>query len=438
MNSSSSVSIRRPRRASPKSRGWCAISRQRRARTPAAQRTRLLPRIPRRPHCSPEACAVSSRVVALPSVRPRDSRSTTSWSASLAAAWKQRTPRSTARWARCARGSWSARGRRRGAVRGILEAHLELIEDPELLGATRSRFAPARVRASPGVPASPAASRDCMPPATRVSSNVSRISPTSNDRCCANSPAGRDQRPRSRAAASWWRGSHARHSSSISTPARLAGIALGGGGPTSHVAILAATLGIPMLVSGGAGCCDIEDGAALILDADAGILHSRPAAAELAAARARLEQRRRAPGARARRCAQPLPPRRAANASKSSPTSPAPVADTRHAVAQGAEGCGLLRTEFLFLDRVTAPDEAEQLRSYQQVADLLAGRPLVIRTLDVGGDKPIAYLPHAARREPGARPARHPHQPVASRSAGRPVARAAGSQAAGSAASCCR
>lgn len=68
-------------------------------------------------------------------------------------------------------------------------------------------------------------------------------------------------------------------------------------------------------------------------------------------------------------------------------------ADTRRALEQGAEGCGLLRTEFLFLERTTAPDEAEQLASYQQVADEFGGRPLVIRTLDIGGDKPIAYLP---------------------------------------------
>ena len=59
-----------------------------------------------------------------------------------------------------------------------------------------------------------------------------------------------------------------------------------------------------------------------------------------------------------------------------------------------------MRTEFLFLDRATAPDESEQLRCYQQVADLLGSRPLVIRTLDVGGDKPIAYLPLPPEENP--------------------------------------
>jgi phosphocarrier protein FPr/phosphocarrier protein len=67
--------------------------------------------------------------------------------------------------------------------------------------------------------------------------------------------------------------------------------------------------------------------------------------------------------------------------------------DARLAVVEGAEGCGLLRTEFLFHERTTAPDEAEQRSCYQEVAQILGSRPLVIRTLGIGGDKPIAYLP---------------------------------------------
>src|SRR5204862_2220703 len=63
------------------------------------------------------------------------------------------------------------------------------------------------------------------------------------------------------------------------------------------------------------------------------------------------------------------------------------------AVAQGAEGCGLLRTEFLYLDRREAPGEDEQAAEYQAIAAALEGRPLSIRTMDVGGDKPIPYLP---------------------------------------------
>jgi phosphocarrier protein FPr/phosphocarrier protein len=68
-------------------------------------------------------------------------------------------------------------------------------------------------------------------------------------------------------------------------------------------------------------------------------------------------------------------------------------AEAHAAVRNGAEGSGLLRTEFLFLERTAPPDEAEQLDQYQQIATALEGRPLTIRTLDIGGDKPIPYLP---------------------------------------------
>ena len=74
--------------------------------------------------------------------------------------------------------------------------------------------------------------------------------------------------------------------------------------------------------------------------------------------------------------------------------------DERTAVAEGAEGCGLLRTEFLFLDRATAPGEDEQLAAYQAIADALGGRPLIVRTLDIGADKPAPYIAVAAEENP--------------------------------------
>jgi multiphosphoryl transfer protein len=74
--------------------------------------------------------------------------------------------------------------------------------------------------------------------------------------------------------------------------------------------------------------------------------------------------------------------------------------DALAAVANGAEGSGLLRTEFLFLDRDTPPDEDEQARQYQAVASALDGRPLIVRTLDVGGDKAAPYLPIPTEENP--------------------------------------
>ncbi len=181
-------------------------------------------------------------------------------------------------------------------------------------------------------------------------------------------------------------------------PGRLAGICTGGGGPTSHVAILAAAMGVPAVVAMGPGLAAIPEGATLILDADSGALQVSPNAAALAAAQSRLAARaarREAALAAAR------DPAKLANGT------PVPVlanlgslSEAEAAAAGGAEGSGLLRTEFLFLDRETAPDEDEQARHYQAIADALGGRPLVIRLLDIGGDKPVAYLPEATEENP--------------------------------------
>jgi len=173
---------------------------------------------------------------------------------------------------------------------------------------------------------------------------------------------------------------------------RLAGIALASGGSTSHVAILAGTLGIPMLVAAGPRLMNTAAGAAIILDAEEGLLNPEPDAQQLSAVRARLEQRReqraRDVAAAQTDCHLASGERIEVFANLSGST-----ADATLAVAEGAEGCGLLRTEFLFLERTTAPDEEEQRRCYQHVAQILGSRPLVIRTLDIGGDKPIPYLP---------------------------------------------
>ena len=179
----------------------------------------------------------------------------------------------------------------------------------------------------------------------------------------------------------------------------LGGIALAAGGPTSHVAILAAVMGIPMLVAVGPALLSIDASATVILDADAGTLSPVRGVHELAAAQAELARRS---AARARELAAAQRPCHMASGERIEVFAnlAGSIADAQFALAQGAEGCGLLRTEFLFLDRATAPDEREQLACYEQVAAALGGKPLVIRTLDAGGDKPIPYLPLPAEENP--------------------------------------
>jgi phosphocarrier protein FPr/phosphocarrier protein len=179
---------------------------------------------------------------------------------------------------------------------------------------------------------------------------------------------------------------------------RLAAICLGGGGTTSHVAILAASMDIPMLVGMGAGIHDIADGATVIVDADHGRLEWTPTAAAIEQARSVVESRLMR---RAETQAQAQTECRAQDGTRIEVfANLGSVLDAAAAVANGAEGCGLLRTEFLFIDRETAPDEAEQLAAYQGIAAVLGSRPLILRLMDVGGDKPLHYLPLPAEENP--------------------------------------
>jgi phosphocarrier protein FPr/phosphocarrier protein len=179
---------------------------------------------------------------------------------------------------------------------------------------------------------------------------------------------------------------------------RLAGVALAGGGATSHVAVLAASAGIPMLVALGAAAHAVPEGTTVILDGDAARLDVDPEPAALAQAEARLAAWRDA-RARAR-----------SNAGADARTRDGirievfanlgSTEEAARAVAEGAEGCGLLRTEFLFLDRETAPCEDEQAGIYGRIAAVLGDRPLIVRTFDIGGDKPVPYLPMPAEENP--------------------------------------
>jgi multiphosphoryl transfer protein len=180
--------------------------------------------------------------------------------------------------------------------------------------------------------------------------------------------------------------------------ARIAGIGTARGGATSHVAILAAAMDKPMLVGLGAAILGIEPGTRLWLDAEGGSLQVEPPRARIAAAERDLAER--AAREAADRASARMPAVTADGVQIAVLANIGSAAEASEAVSRGAEGCGLLRTEFLFLDRRSAPDVATQAREYQKVVDGFAGRPVVIRTLDAGADKPIAYLPQAREDNP--------------------------------------
>ncbi len=181
-------------------------------------------------------------------------------------------------------------------------------------------------------------------------------------------------------------------------PALVRGIATAHGSATAHAAILARALGLPAAVGLGNGLLQIEDGTPLLLDGDAGTLQVDPPEAVLREAedrRARDAQRRAAARERAH---EPGATRDGARVEVFANLGKA--AEAAKAVELGAEGVGLLRTEFLFLDRPELPDEDEQAQTLRDIATALDGRPLVVRTLDAGADKPLPALPMPPEANP--------------------------------------
>jgi len=178
--------------------------------------------------------------------------------------------------------------------------------------------------------------------------------------------------------------------------ANAKGVALAGGGVTAHAAIVARSLGLPMVVGIGEGVLDVHDGEEVVLDGDEGVLFRQPEHVRVAAARAEAERRRTArQNAIASRLelAQTTDGHRIrvlANA--------ASVAEVAEALDQGAEGIGLLRTELLFLDSKAWPDQRQQASFLGLILAPLTGRVATVRLLDFGGDKTPPFLRGATAR----------------------------------------
>ncbi len=162
------------------------------------------------------------------------------------------------------------------------------------------------------------------------------------------------------------------------------------GGPTAHAAIIARALGLPAVVGAGAGVLALDGETMVILDGRAGTLAVAPDEATLAAARSRQERRRAERETAVAAAAEPAVTQDGHRVEVVANVGG--VEDAREAAAAGAEGVGLLRTEFLFLDRKTPPTEDEQAQVYRDIVNALDGHPIIVRTLDIGGDKPLPYI----------------------------------------------
>jgi len=162
------------------------------------------------------------------------------------------------------------------------------------------------------------------------------------------------------------------------------------GGKTSHSAILARALEIPAVLSIPDIMQTVKDGQEAALDGDLGVVILDPSEEEKAEYHAKREQY--------------LKEKEALRALVGKPTITADgkqvelvcnigkPQDSDMVLERDGEGVGLFRTEFLFMDRTNTPSEEEQFQAYKQVAETMQGKPVIIRTLDVGGDKEIPYL----------------------------------------------
>ncbi|MEN8240501.1 MAG: phosphoenolpyruvate--protein phosphotransferase [Chloroflexota bacterium] len=162
------------------------------------------------------------------------------------------------------------------------------------------------------------------------------------------------------------------------------------GGPTSHSAILARSLNLPALVSMECKLSAIQDGERAILDGTEGVLHLNPDKNTLEKAGERQHELEKTLARQLKSASVPAVTKDdlyvevVANIGSHE--------DSIQANQFGADGVGLLRTEFLYLDRKTMPSEEEQIEAYQAIDKEMAGKPMVVRTLDIGGDKMVPYL----------------------------------------------
>ena len=181
-------------------------------------------------------------------------------------------------------------------------------------------------------------------------------------------------------------------------PSNVLGICTVKGGATSHTGILARSLGIPAVMGVGAELLHVENGTLIGLDGETGQVWVKPDGAQLRELQLKRDnqlaglQRLRAAAQQPAITSDGYPIKVMANICG--------VSDARIVLDNSAQGVGLLRSEFLYLDRVSVPTEEEQIEVYEAIASIVSPHPLIIRALDIGGDKPLPYLKQPPEANP--------------------------------------
>ena len=178
----------------------------------------------------------------------------------------------------------------------------------------------------------------------------------------------------------------------------IVGFATQVGGRTSHAAIIARSRGIPAVVGCGSALTDIKDGDLLILDGQSGAIIINPD--QDALEQYRIKQEHWLKQSNLLRSLKDTPATTIDEVNIKLLANIGDANDMEQGIAFGAEGSGLLRTELLFMGRDTLPGEDEQFEFYKAVALKAKGKPVIVRTLDIGGDKQLPYFNFPAEQNP--------------------------------------
>lgn len=173
-------------------------------------------------------------------------------------------------------------------------------------------------------------------------------------------------------------------------PENIAGVLTEVGGRTSHSAILARAMEIPAVLSIEGICSQVKNGDMVVLDGTKGEAIVNPDEATVSEYEKKLEEYRKEKELLKKYTGKPTVSKDGTKAELV--CNIGKPEDAKKAAECDGEGIGLFRTEFLFMDRDSLPTEEEQFEAYKSVAETMAGKPVIIRTLDIGGDKEIHYL----------------------------------------------
>lgn len=171
---------------------------------------------------------------------------------------------------------------------------------------------------------------------------------------------------------------------------KIQGMVTAKGGTTSHVSILARALGIPFIVALGEQILGLQNGQSVIVDAEQGLLIVNPSDVERSEATHRMQELTQLKHNALRHAHEPAVTLDGCTIEVAANI--AHAEDATEAMLNGADGIGLVRTELMFTERQSMPNVQEQQSHYQAIVDAMAGKPVIIRTLDIGADKALSYV----------------------------------------------